>query len=174
MSSKLPKINDQITTSEVRLIDSDGTMVGIVGVREALSRAREQELDLVEISPTASPPVCKILSFAKFKYEEKKKAVESRKKQRTFDIKEVKIRPSIGINDLMVKIRQIRNFIENGDQVKVNLIHKGREIIHKERNRGLFNKVIESVSDIAKPESEPKFVGNILNMKIVSNVKPQQ
>ena len=113
-------------------------MIGIVSIQEALRFAFEASLDLVEISPAANPPVCKVMDFAKFKYEEKKKALEMKKKQKTLEIKEIKIRPSIAINDLNTKVKSLQNFILDGNHVKVSIIHKGREIIHKENSRKIF------------------------------------
>ncbi|MFO1129876.1 MAG: translation initiation factor IF-3 [Rickettsiales bacterium] len=160
-------MNKQIIADQVRLINENGEMIGIVSIQEALRFAFEASLDLVEISPAANPPVCKIMDFTKFKYEEKKKALEMKKKQKTLEIKEIKIRPSIAINDLNTKIKSLQNFILDGNHVKVSIIHKGREIIHKENSRKIFSKIIEDVQDIAKIDHEPKFLGNILYMKLI-------
>lgn len=142
-------------------------MLGILPIQEALSLARSQSMDLVEISPDSSPPVCKIMDFAKFKYEEKKKSVEAKKKQKTLTIKEIKLKPNIGINDLNVKIKHAREFILDGDHVKVNLIYRGREALHKENGLKLFEKVCNDLEDIAKPEAPFKFLGNVLHMKMI-------
>lgn len=142
-------------------------MLGVVSMQEALSCALDASLDLVEISPTASPPVCKIMDFVKFKYEEKKKMSEMKKKQKTLEIKEIKIRPSIAINDLNIKIKNLQSFLLSGNHVKLSIIHKGREAIHKENSKKIFEKIINDVKEIAKQENEPKFLGNILYMKLV-------
>jgi translation initiation factor IF-3 len=141
-------------------------MVGIVSLYEALSKAEKASLDLVEISPQAEPPVCKMMDFGKFKYEAKKKSQEAKKKQKVTSIKEVKFRPNIGQNDFDVKVRSIIKFVENGDKVKVSLWFKGREIVHNELGMQLFNKIIDATAEYAKVESEPKMEGKQMMMML--------
>ena len=126
-----PRINDAIRAREVRLIDVDGQNVGVVSRQDALDRAQLAGLDLVEISPDAEPPVCKILDFGKFKYQEQKKAAEARKKQKIVEIKEIKLRPNIDDHDYDVKMKAIRRFFDEGDKVKITLRFRGREMAHQ-------------------------------------------
>jgi translation initiation factor IF-3 len=141
-------------------------MVGIVSLFEALGKAERAGLDLVEISPQAEPPVCKLMDFGKFKYEAKKKSQEAKKKQKVTVIKEMKFRPNIGQNDFDVKVRNINKFLEHGDKVKVSLWFKGREIVHNELGIQLFNKIIEGTAEFAKIESEPKMEGKQMMMML--------
>ena len=127
-----PRINEMIDLPQIQLIDATGHNVGVVAIADALARAAEAGLDLVEISPNSEPPVCKILDFGKYKYQAQKKAAEARKKQRTVEIKEIKMRPNIDIHDYDVKMRSIRRFFEEGDKVKVTLRFRGREMAHME------------------------------------------
>jgi translation initiation factor IF-3 len=159
MSSNLPKVNREISAKQVRLIDQNGQMVGVVNTHEAILMARKASLDLVEVSPTASPPVCKILDYGKFKYEEKKRAHKAKLKQKVTLIKEMRFRPNIGVGDLQTKIRNIRKFIEEGDKAKVSIMFRGREITHTEIGIALGNKIIEALADIATPEKPPKMEG---------------
>ncbi len=145
-------------------------MIGIVSLQEALSKATSVGLDLVEISPQADPPVCKILDFGKFKYESKKKAHDARKKQKVVVLKEMKFRPNIGTGDFDVKMRNIIRFLEDGDKVKVSLMFKGREIVHNENAMNLFKKIIEIAGDHAKLELEPRLEGRHMLMIMVPNV----
>ncbi|MCE3246675.1 MAG: infC [Geminicoccaceae bacterium] len=124
------RINDRIEVPQVRLIDEAGEMVGVVAVADALRRAEEAGLDLVEVAPAADPPVCKILDYGKFKYEAQKKANAARKKQRVIEVKEIKMRPNIDDNDYNIKMRKIHQFLEEGDKVKVTLRFRGRELAH--------------------------------------------
>lgn len=139
-------------------------MLGIVPLQEALKLARERDLDLVEISPNAEPPVCKILDFGKFKYEAKKKAHEARKKQKVVELKEIKLRPNIGQNDYEVKLRSITKFINEGDKVKITLKFKGREVTHQELGFKLLERVKNDLEDIAKVEFAPKMEGKQMLM----------
>ena len=127
-----PRINTQITVPTVRLVKEDGTMVGLTSLRDALSMAADAGLDLVEISPNAEPPVCKILDFGKFKYEIQKKKNEARKKQKVIDVKEIKLRPGIDEHDYEVKMRSVTSFLAEGDKVKVTMRFRGREMVHQE------------------------------------------
>jgi translation initiation factor IF-3 len=143
----------------VRLIDADGSQVGIVKTQDALSRAQAEDLDLVEISPQANPPVCKIVNFSKFRYETEKKEKEARKKQKISHTKEVRIRPRIGENDLNVKIKHAREFIENGDKVQLTAMFSGREMQHKDLGIKIMDKIKEALSDIAEPEGRTSSMG---------------
>ena len=151
-----PRINEGIDTPNIQLIDATGTNVGVVAIADALARAVEAGLDLVEIAPNSEPPVCKILDFGKYKYQAQKKAAEARKKQRTVEIKEIKMRPNIDIHDYDVKMRSIRRFFEEGDKVKVTLRFRGREMAHMELGTQLLDRVKQDTSTIAKVESEPQ------------------
>ncbi len=159
-----PKANDQIRAREVQLIDESGTNLGVVGIDEALERAREAGLDLVEISPNADPPVCKILDLGKFKYQAQKKAAEARKKQKTVDVKEIKMRPNIDRHDYDVKMRNMRRFFEQGDKVKVTLRFRGREMAHQDLGYNLLQRVKAEVDELAKVELEPKLEGRQMVM----------
>jgi translation initiation factor IF-3 len=158
------RINRMIEAHEVRLVDENGGMVGVVPIREALERADEAGLDLVEVSPTASPPVCKILDYGKFKYESQKKAAQARKRQRVIEVKEIKMRPGIDDNDYGIKMKKVREFLDEGDKVKVTMRFRGREMAHQEIAVGILNKVREQMADLAKVEQFPKLEGRQMVM----------
>ena len=153
------RINHRIDAREVRLIGADGENVGVVPTRQALVMAEEANLDLVEVSPDAKPPVAKILDYGKFKYSEQKKANEARKKQKVIEIKEIKMRPMIDDHDYDVKMRAIRRFFEEGDKVKITLRYRGREMAHQEIGTKLLDKVKADVADFAKVEQDARFEG---------------
>jgi translation initiation factor IF-3 len=159
-----PKINDQIRARDVRLIDETGQNVGVVSKFDALQRATEAGLDLVEISPDAEPPVCKILDYGKFKYQEQKKQAEARKNQKIVEIKEIKMRPGIDDHDYDVKMRAIRRFFEEGDKVKITLRFRGREMAHQHLGMDVLNRVKTETESVAKVESEPRFEGRQMVM----------
>jgi translation initiation factor IF-3 len=159
-----PRINEAIRAREVRLIDETGQNIGVVPRLDALSKAITAGLDLVEISPDAEPPVCKILDFGKFKYQEQKKAAEARKNQKIVEIKEIKMRPSIDDNDYDVKMRAIRRFFEEGDKVKVTLRFRGREMAHQELGYKLLQRVKVDLVEASKVESEPRLEGRQMVM----------
>jgi translation initiation factor IF-3 len=159
-----PKINDAIRAREVRLIDENGQNVGVVGKADALARAEQAGLDLVEVSPDAEPPVCKILDFGKYKYQEQKKAAEARKHQKIVEIKEIKMRPGIDDHDYDVKMRAIRRFFEEGDKVKITLRFRGREMAHQHLGMDVLKRVKTDTEPIAKVESEPRFEGRQMVM----------
>jgi translation initiation factor IF-3 len=146
------------------LIDPDGNQVGIIPTKEALVAAADVGLDLVEVSPNANPPVCKIMDYGRYKYEQTKKQHEAKKKQSTFQIKEIKVRPKTGEHDLQVKISHIKKFIGKKDKVKVSVIFRGREITLSELGRAVLQKILDETEDIATVEQEPKFEGRILVM----------
>lgn len=145
-------------------------MKGVVSTREAIKMALDAGLDLVEVSPNADPPVCKILDYGKFKYEQQKKAAEARKKQKIVEVKEVKIRPGIEKHDYEVKLRNARRFFEQGDKVKVTMRFKGREITHQEIGMGLLKQMIEDLADISVVEMPPKFEGKQVIMILSAKV----
>ena len=158
------RINEQIDVPEVRLIDDAGEMLGVVSLRDALARADDLGLDLVEVSPTAQPPVCKILDYGKFKYEAQKKANAARKKQRVIDVKEIKMRPSIDDNDYNIKMRKIFSFLEEGDKVKVTMRFRGRELAHQDIAMRVLTRVRDQVGELAKIEQFPRMEGRQMVM----------
>ena len=154
-----PRINEEIRVREVQLIDQTGKNHGPVETATALQRAQEAGLDLVEIAPNSSPPVCKILDYGKYKYQAQKKAAEARKKQKVVEVKEIKLRPMIDDHDYFVKMRSMQRFFEDGDKVKVTLRFRGREMAHQELGYQLLNRVKDDTGKIAKVEQEPRFEG---------------
>lgn len=159
-----PRVNEGIDTPKIQLIDAAGDNIGEVLIADALERAAEAGLDLVEISPNSEPPVCKILDYGKYKYQAQKKAAEARKKQRTVEVKEIKMRPNIDTHDYDVKMRSMRRFFDEGDKVKVTLRFRGREMAHQELGTLLLVRVRNDTSTIAKVESEPKLEGRQMVM----------
>jgi len=159
-------VNDKIRVPEIRLIDHEGENRGVVDPRDAIRMAEEVGLDLVEISPNAAPPVCKIMDFGKFKYEQQKKANEAKKKQRVIEIKEVKFRPNIDIHDYEVKMRNVTRFLEDGDKVKVTLRFRGREMAHQELGREVLERIAADTVELGKVESMPKMEGRQMIMVI--------
>jgi translation initiation factor IF-3 len=154
-----PRINEEIRVREVQLIDQTGHNLGPVDIQIALDKAQEAGLDLVEIAPNSSPPVCKILDYGKYKYQAQKKAAEARKKQKVVEVKEIKLRPMIDDHDYDVKMRSMQRFFEEGDKVKVTLRFRGREMAHQELGYQLLNRVKDDTSKLAKVEQEPRFEG---------------
>ncbi|MEL6792247.1 MAG: translation initiation factor IF-3 [Pseudomonadota bacterium] len=161
-----PRVNQMIRSPEIRLIDENGDNHGTVTPAHAISMAEEVGLDVVEISPNANPPVCKIMDFGKFKYESQKKAAEAKKKQKIIEVKEVKFRPNIDTHDYDVKMRNVNRFLEAGDKVKVTLRFRGREMAHQELGRDLLKKIAEDIEDVAKVESMPKMEGRQMIMVV--------
>ncbi len=153
-----------ITERTVLLIDAEGEKRGEVAIEDAMQMADESGLDLVEVSPNAKPPVCKLLDYGKFKYQAQKKANEARKKQKTVEVKEIKMRPNIDTHDYEVKMRSMLRFFDEGDKVKVTLRFRGREMAHQELGMQLLNKVKEEVDEIAKVESYPRLEGRQMVM----------
>ncbi len=150
----------------MRLVAADGEVVGVVGIEEALGMAEEAGLDLVEVAPNSSPPVCKLLDYGKFKYEAQKKANAARKKQKVIEVKEIKMRPGIDNHDYDVKMRSIVRFIEEGDKVKVTLRFRGREMAHQNLGMRVLEKVRDQVDEMAKVEQFPKMEGRLMTMVI--------
>lgn len=161
------RINDQIRVPKIRLVDENGEMVGIVTVQEGLRRADAAGLDLVEVSPNAEPPVCKILNYGKYKYELQKKANEARKKQKVIEIKEIKIRPTIEDHDYEVKLRAAKKFLENEDKVKVTLRLRGREMAHQDLAMQVLHRFKTDLLELAKVEQEPRMEGKQAIMMLV-------
>ena len=149
-------MNDEIRAPQVRLIDQDGEMQGVMSARDAWLRAQAVGLDLLEISPNASPPVVKILDFGKYKYEQQKKKNEAKKKQKVIEIKEIKVRPNIDENDYQVKMRAMRSFIEEGDKVKVTLRFRGREMAHQEIGVRVLERIKTEMDPLSKVEQMPR------------------
>jgi translation initiation factor IF-3 len=151
-----PRVNEDIRVPQVRLIDQNGEMLGVMSAREALLRAYDIGLDLLEISPNAVPPVCKITDYGKYKYEQQKKANEARKKQKVVEIKEIKVRPNIDDHDYGVKMRAMRSFIEEGDKVKVTLRFRGREMAHQELGVRVLERIRNEMAELVKVEQMPR------------------
>ena len=157
-------INEQIRDKEIRLIGENGEQLGIMSAREALKIAEEAELDLVKIAPTAKPPVCKIVDYSKYKYEQLRREKEAKKKQKTVEIKEIRLTPNIDINDLNTKMNSARKFITKGDRVKVTLRFRGREMAHMSASKHILDDFAENLSDIATVEKAPKVEGRSMTM----------
>ena len=151
-----PRVNEDIRVPQVRLIDQEGEMIGVVSTRDALLRAYEVGMDLLEISPNAVPPVCKITDFGKFKYEQQKKANEARKKQKVVELKEIKVRPNIDDHDYDTKMKQMKGFIEDGDKVKVTLRFRGREMAHQDLGIKVLERIRTELGDTIKVEQMPR------------------
>lgn len=161
-----PRVNDRIRSDSVRLIGAEGENLGVVTPERAMDLAADADLDLVEISPNADPPVCKIMDFGKFKYETQKREAEARKKQKTIEIKEIKMRPGTDDHDFERKVTDAVKFLENGDKVKVTLRFRGREMAHQNLGREMLEKVVDNIEGIGKIESMPRMEGRQMVMMI--------
>ena len=161
-----PRVNEQIEAEKVRVVNADGEMVGVISKEEGIEIAFEAGLDLVEVSPNADPPVCKVLDYGKYKYEAQKKANEARKKQKVIDVKEIKMRPGIDEHDYQVKMRSVRRFLDEGDKVKMTIRFRGREMAHQELGMKVLDRVREDVDELAKVEQFPKSEGRLMPMVI--------
>ena len=159
-------MNDEIVADSIRLIDADGEQVGLVPINQGLEMAEESGLDLVEVSPNASPPVCKILDYGKYKYEAQKKANEARKKQKTIDVKEIKMRPGIEEHDYQVKMRSVRKFLDHGDKVKMTIRFRGREMAHQDLGMRVLDRVRDDLEEFVKIEQFPKTEGRLMTMVV--------
>ncbi|CCK78622.1 InfC: translation initiation factor IF-3 [Desulfobacula toluolica Tol2] len=157
-------MNKGIRASQVRVIGADGTQIGIIPIEEALRIAGEDSLDLVEVSPDAKPPVCKIMDFGKFKYEQTKKKQEAKRKQKSTQIKEIKVRPKTNDHDLETKVKHIEKFISKNDKVKITLVFRGREFMLKEQANKVLNKIVALTDTFAQVEQYPKFEGRVITM----------
>jgi translation initiation factor IF-3 len=160
------RINAEITAPEVRLVSENGEPLGILSLRTALEAADEAGLDLVEIAPTAQPPVCKVMDFGKFKYQEQKKAHEARSKQKQVQVKEVKLRPGTDENDYQIKLRNLRRFLEDGDKCKVTLRFRGREMAHQEFGLRQLERIKVDLEDLGLVEQMPKMEGRQMIMVV--------
>ncbi len=161
-------INQEITAQQVRLIAGSGEQLGIVSIQEALQEAEKSGLDLVEISPSATPPVCKLLDYGKYKYQQHKREKENKKKQHVVQLKEIRFRPGTEIHDLETKAKKIRGFLDTGNKVKITVMYRGREMAHKEFGQQTLQQIIDMLADIAKPESDPKMEGRFLSAILVT------
>ena len=157
-------INEQIRDREVRLIGENGEQLGIMSAREAFKIAQEAELDLVKVAPMAKPPVCKIIDYGKYKYEQTRKEKEARKKQKTVEIKEVRLSPNIDTNDLNTKINNAKKFISKGNKVKVTLRFRGREMAHVQQSKHILDDFAETLADVAVVEKPAKMEGRAMSM----------
>ena len=171
MVTKSVRVNEQIRISPVRLIDADGSQVGVIPIEDARQLARERELDLVEVAPTARPPVCRIMDYGKFRYRENKKAKEAKKKQHVIQMKELKLRSKIDEHDLQFKLRHVRRFLEKHCKVKLTMVFRGREVVHKELGEQVLQRIFNEVADIAAMEGQIKMEGRnmilILTPKVI-------
>ena len=157
-------INEQIRDKEIRLIGENGEQLGIMSARDAMKMAKEAELDLVKIAPAAKPPVCKIIDYGKYRYEQARKEKEAKKKQKTIEIKEVRLSPNIDVNDLNTKVGAARKFIEKGNKVKVTLRFRGREMAHMQSSRHILDDFAEQMKDVASVDKPPKIEGRNMIM----------
>tara|TARA_Y100001970_G_C14110353_1_gene790527 strand:+ start:228 stop:773 length:546 start_codon:yes stop_codon:yes gene_type:complete len=164
-----PKANERIKALDVQVIGSEGNNLGIMQLKKAIQLAKDERLDLIEISPNASPPVCKIMDMGKYKYDLQKKANLAKKKQKVVSLKEIKLRPGTEIHDYNFKIKNAKKFITKGDKVKFTVKFKGREMQHVELGKNLMNRIIDDTKDIGKVETHPKFEGRQMIMIIQPN-----
>lgn len=160
------RINGEVNAREVRLIGTDGEIIGVMSGREAMRMAEEADTDLVEISPNATPPVCRLMDYGKFKFQEQKKAAEARAKQKVIQVKEIKLRPGTDENDYQVKMRNIKRFLQDGDKVKVTLRFRGREMAHQEIGMRQLERIRDELAELIQVESMPKLEGRQMVMMI--------
>ena len=163
---KGPRSNNRITSPEVQVINSDGENLGVLNLQEAISKAKDENLDLIEIAPNAKPPVCKIMDMGKYKYDAQKKANKAKKKQKKIDLKEIKLRPVTEVHDYTFKIKNAQKFLSKGDKVKFTIRFKGRELQHTHLGNELMEKIKADMSSIGKIELHPKFDGKQMIMVI--------
>ena len=166
-------MNDRIRVESIRLIDDEGNQRGVVSTREALALARSLDLDLVEIAPTASPPVCRIMDYGKFKFDEAQKAKESRRKTQNVGVKEMKYRPKIGDQDFATKTRLVERFLGEGHKVKITIMFRGRESAHPELGKKILDRIVEKVGELARVESSPKLDGRNMTMVLGPDKRPK-
>lgn len=164
ISNKELQINEQIRDKELRVVDSDGTQLGIMPLKQALELAEQRDLDLVKIAPQAKPPVCKIIDYGKYRYEQARKEKEARKKQKTIEIKEIRLSPNIDTNDLNTKINAAKKFLTKGDKVKVTLRFRGREMAHMNASKHILDDFAEALTEIAVVEKPAKVEGRSMTM----------
>ena len=163
---KGPRSNNRITSHEVQVINSDGENLGILNLHEAINKAKSENLDLIEISPNARPPVCKIMDMGKYKYDQQKKINKAKKKQKKIELKEIKLRPVTEVHDYTFKIKNAQKFLSKGDKVKFTIRFKGREMQHKNLGSNLMEKIKSDMQSIGKVELEPKFDGKQMIMVV--------
>jgi len=165
------KINDEITATELRVIDAEGEQLGILSKRDALQKAREADMDLVLIAPQAKPPVCKIIDYGKFTYEQQKREKDQKKAQHQKELKEIRLRAGTDTHDLDFKTRHAREFLEKGHKVKATVFFRGREIVHQDLGRELLQKFIDSLADISKVDQDMRTEGRILSVTVAPDIK---
>jgi len=161
------RVNERIRVPEIRVIGSDGEQLGIMSPQEAMERAREDGLDLVEVAPNSRPPVCRIMDYGRYKYEQKKKHQGKGKTGHAATLKEIKMRPGTDMHDLEFKLKNARKFLMEGDKVKVTVMFRGREMVHKDRGRDQLNTVVKLLEEIAKVENPPRMEGRFMSMILV-------
>jgi len=164
-------INRAIRAREVRVVDDEGTQLGVLSLHDALAAAEERGLDLVEVSPNAVPPVCRIMDYGKYKYQQSKRAAEAKKKTAKVELKEVKMRPKTEEHDFQVKVKNARRFLEEGNKVKVTVMFRGREVTHPEFGRRLMERIVEEIKDIGQAESSPSMAGRFMTMVVAPHKK---
>ena len=174
MTTNETRINDRIRARDVRLVDPDGLQLGIRPLPEALQLARQLDLDLVEVAPQANPPVCRIMDYGKYKFDEAQKAKESRRKTTSVGIKEMKYRPKIGIGDFDTKTRQVKKFLDEGHKVKVTIMFRGREVFHPELGKKILDRVAVEVDGMARVESDPRLDGRNMVMVLAPDKRAKQ
>jgi len=157
-----PRLNEEITVPEVRLIDVDGTQMGVVKIDDAIARAEQRDLDLVEIAPKAAPPVCRVMDYGKYKYQLSKKEKESKKKQHVIQVKEIRLRPTIDEHDIDFKLKHARKFLEQGNHLRIRILFRGRQIVHPELGEAVLHRVQAELEDLAKLDRNPVREGRSL------------
>ncbi|HIJ94689.1 MAG TPA: translation initiation factor IF-3 [Desulfuromonadales bacterium] len=172
MAKPTVNINQAIRVSEVRVIGASGEALGVIPISQALELAEQQQLDLVEVSPTATPPVCRIMDYGKFKYQQSKKLQEAKKKQVHVLLKEIKLRPKTDAHDLEFKINNVKRFLEEGNKAKITLVFRGREITHMDVGRAVMDKVVHELQEVAVIENQPRIEGR--NMYMIVGPKPKK
>ncbi|MFW6138547.1 MAG: translation initiation factor IF-3 [Spirochaetota bacterium] len=163
---KRTRVNKEIRAKQVRLIDSDGTRIGVISLKDALKTAESRALDLVEVSPNANPPVCKILDFGKYKFEQAKKLKESKKKQKTIETKEIRFRPKIEEHDYITKLNQVKKFLEKGKKVKLSVRFRGREMAHTDKGKEVLNRLVQDVNGMGAADHKPRFEGRVITVML--------
>ncbi|HJU87447.1 MAG TPA: translation initiation factor IF-3 [Gemmatimonadota bacterium] len=171
IASNEPRVNEQIRLSPVRLIDTDGAQLGVVPVDQAMSAAREKGLDLVEVAPNARPPVCRIMDYGRYKYEQAKAEREARRKQHVTQMKEIKMRPNIEEHDFEFKTRHIKRFLQERDKVKVTIMFRGREMAHTENGKEVLDDVVEEIGDLAVVEQQARLEGRNMFLILAPNTR---
>ncbi|HKM40175.1 MAG TPA: translation initiation factor IF-3 [bacterium] len=170
--SRVLQVNEQIRVREIRLVDDTGQQLGIMPTREALRLAGEKGLDLVNVAPEARPPVCRIMNFGRYKYEQSKREKEARKKQKVITVKEIRLRPAIDEHDYKVKLRSARRFLKNGDKVKVTVRFRGRQLVHADTGKELLTRMAEEIKDLGVVERVPRLEG--MQMVMILSPRPEE